>query len=256
VNVGGTATVLTAARDRGVRRVVHISTTAVYGVPRRHPITADTPLAPLGAYGETKAEAERLCREATGVETVILRPKTFVGPGRLGVFEILFDWVREGRRIYVLGSGQNRYQLLAVEDLVAAVVRAAEAPVGGQVLNVGAKVFGTVTDDLEAVIQHAGSASRVTPIPAAPARLLLRGLELTRLSPLAEWHYRTADQDSYVDTTHAENALGWAPRFSNAATLIATYDWYLANRDRQAAPGLTHRTPWRQRALGVLKRFS
>ena len=56
--------------------------------------------------------------------TVIVRPKTFVGPERLGVFEILFDWIREGRRIPILGDGDNRYQLLAVEDLVDAVVRA------------------------------------------------------------------------------------------------------------------------------------
>jgi hypothetical protein len=77
-----------------------------------------------------------------------------------------------------------------------------------------------------------------------------------RLSPLAEWHYRTADKDSFVDTRQAEEVLGWRPRFSNAEALIATYDWYLANRSEAAAPGLTHRTPWRQQALGLLKRLS
>src|SRR5918911_2114220 len=140
-NVGGTETVLAAARDAGVRRVVFISSTAVYGVPDKHPIEEDDPLVGVGHYGASKIEAERVCRDfhREGLETVIIRPKTFVGPERLGVFEILFDWIREGRRIYILGDGSNRYQLLAVEDLVEAVLRAAAAPgAAGEALNRGA----------------------------------------------------------------------------------------------------------------------
>src|SRR3954463_6837069 len=182
VNVGGTENVLHAAHDAGVRRVVFISSTAVYGVPEKHPIEESDPLVGVGAYGESKIDAEGLCRVAA-VETTIIRPKTFIGPERLGVFEILFDWIREGRRIYVLGNGENRYQLLAVEDLVDAVVRAADPSVAHDVLNVGAKAFGTVAEDLQAVIDHAGSSSRIARIPAAPARAALRALELAHLSP-------------------------------------------------------------------------
>ena len=259
VNVDGTASILGAAADARVRRVVFISTTAVYGVPRVHPIPEDLPLVPVGAYGRSKIEAEDLCREfgARGHDQVIIRPKTFVGPERLGVFEILFDWIREGRRIYTIGSGDNRYQLLAVEDLVDATVLAAEKRVAGQVFNVGAKEFGTVREDLEALIRHAGSPSRVTPVPARPVQVILRALEVLRLSPLAEWHYKTADKDSYVAIERAQRELGWKPRYSNADTLIAAYDWYESNRETLARrPGLTHRVPWSQRALGVVKRFS
>jgi nucleoside-diphosphate-sugar epimerase len=258
VNVDGSATLLAAALGAGVRRLVFISTTAVYGVPDRHPIGEDTPLHGVGHYGRSKIEAEELAREFArrGLETVILRPKTFIGPERLGVFEILFDWVREGRRIYVLGTGRNRYQLLAVEDLADAILLAAEADVAGETLNIGATEFGTVRSDLEALIAHAGSASRVTPVPAKPAELALRALELARLSPLAEWHYRTAHRDSYVDASKAQRLLGWTPRYSNAAALARTYDWYLANRGRIAAAGTTHRVPWNQRALALLKRLS
>ena len=61
----------------------------------------------VGWYGESKIEAEWVAGEFArrGLETVIVRPKTFVGPERLGVFEILFDWIREGRRIPILGDG-------------------------------------------------------------------------------------------------------------------------------------------------------
>ncbi|MBA2460292.1 MAG: NAD-dependent epimerase/dehydratase family protein [Actinobacteria bacterium] len=259
VNVGGTATVLAAALEAGVRRVIFVSSTAVYGVPERHPIHEDDPLVGVGWYGESKIEAEAVCREfvARGLEVVIVRPKTFVGPERLGVFEILFDWVREGRRIYTLGSGANRYQLLAVEDLVDAVVRAfSAAGAAGEALNVGASEFGTVREDLGALIDHAGSSSRLTPVPVRPAELALRTLELLRLSPLAEWHYRTAHRDSFVSIDKAQRLLDWTPRLSNAQTLIETYDWYLANRDRLGAAGTTHRVPWNQQALGLLKRLS
>jgi nucleoside-diphosphate-sugar epimerase len=188
---------------------------------------------------------------------VVVRPKTFIGPERLGVFEILFDWIREGRRIPILGSGRNRYQLLAVEDLVEAIVRTAAAPgVSGEAINVGARAFGTVRSDLQALIDHAGSGSRLRPVPAKPAELVLRALELLRLSPLAEWHYRTAHRDSFVDVTKAEHLLGYAPRLSNEQALIETYDWYLAHRETLKAAGTTHRVPWNQQALGLLKRLS
>jgi nucleoside-diphosphate-sugar epimerase len=256
VNVDGTQNVLTAAGSAGVRRVVFISSTAVYGVPDKHPIDEDDPLVGVGWYGESKIEAEALCRDAE-IETTIIRPKTFIGPERLGVFEILFDWIREGRRIPILGNGSNRYQLLAVEDLVEATVAAAEGEVAGETFNVGATEFGTVRSDLEGLIAHAGSGSRLRPIPARPAELALRALELAHLSPLAEWHYRTAHRDSFVDVSKAEGLLSFAPRLSNEQALCETYDWYLANHATRSriTTGVTHRVPWDQRALGVVKRF-
>src|SRR5919206_381080 len=232
VNVGGTENVLVAARAAGVRRVVFISSTAVYGVPEKHPIEESDPLVGVGWYGESKIDAEALCRVAAA-ETTIIRPKTFIGPERLGVFEILFDWIREGRRIYILGEGRNRYQLLGVGDLVDAIVRAAKAPAAArETFNVGATEFGTVREDLGALIEHAGSASRLRPVPVKPAELALRTLELLHVSPLAEWHYKTAHKDSFVDVSRAQRVLGWQPRLSNRDALIETYDWYVANRGR------------------------
>jgi nucleoside-diphosphate-sugar epimerase len=260
INVDGTLTLLSAAAEAGVRRVVFVSSTAVYGVPDKHPIEEDDPLVGVGHYGESKIEAEDVCRAfmRRGLECVILRPKTFVGPERLGVFEILFDWIREGRRIYMLGDGGNRYQLLAVEDLVAAILLSArKRAAANETLNVGANVFGTVRSDLQALVDHAGSSSRLTSVPARPAEVVLRALELARVSPLAEWHYRTAHRDSFVDVSRAERVLGWKPRLSNAEALIETYDWYLAHREQlTGAAGVTHRVPWNQQALGLLKKVS
>jgi len=258
VNVDGTATVLAAALEAGVRRVIVISSTAVYGVPETHPIDEGATLHGVGHYGRSKIEAEEVAASfgRRGLEVTIIRPKTFIGPERLGVFEILFDWIREGRRIPILGDGTNRYQLLAVEDLVSAVLLTGEQPVAGETLNIAATEFGTVRSDLEELIAHAGSSSSLRPLPARPAELALRALELTRLSPLAEWHYKTAHRDSYVDVSKAQRLLGWQPRYSNAEALTRTYDWYVSNRNRLAAAGTTHRVPWNQRALALIRRLS
>jgi nucleoside-diphosphate-sugar epimerase len=259
VNVDGTATLLAAAAEAGIRRVVLVSSTSVYGVPKVHPIHEDDLLVGVGDYGKSKIDAEQVTREfgRRGLDFVIVRPKTFIGPERLGVFEILFDWIREGRRIYTLGDGSNRYQLLAVEDLVEAILLAARRrAAAGETLNVGAGEFGTVRSDLQALIDHAGSSSCLTPVPVRPAEVALRALELLRVSPLAEWHYRTAHRDSFVAIDRAEGVLGWSPKLSNAEALCRTYDWYLEHRDSLAAAGVTHRVPWNQQALGLLKRIS
>ena len=258
VNVDGTVTLLAAAAEAGVRRVVFLSSAVVYGLPEALPLTEGTWTAPIEAYGRSKVEAERVCQEfwARGLGTVVLRPAAFIGPERLGVFGVLFDWIREGRRIYTLGDGTNRYQLLAVEDLVRAIRLAAERPVAGETYNVGASEFGTVAEDLGALVEHAGSGSRVTRVPAGIARAALGALSVARLSPLAEWHYRTADRDFYCDVSKAERELGWSPQRSNRAALVSAYDWYVEHRNELAGDGVTHRTRWSEKALGLLRRIS
>ncbi len=245
VNVEGTATVLAAAAEARIRRVVFISSAVV--LPR-----------PIEAYGEAKVEAERLCRDfaARGLEVTILRPQAVLGPGRLGVFGILFRWIAEGRRIYTVGPGSNRYQLLDVCDLVDAILLAAEQPVAGEAFALGAKQFGTVAEDLQALIDHAGSASILTPIPARPTRAVLRTLHLAGLSPLSEWHYRTADRDCVVDLAAAERGLGWSPRFANGEALARAYDSYLAAAPPAPDGGRTHTESWNEKALGFLRRLS
>ena len=127
-----------------MRRVVFVSSTAVYGVPDKHLIEEDDPLHGVGHYGESKIEAEDAVRAfmRRGLDCVILRPKTFIGPERLGR---LRDPLRlDPRRapIYTLGDGSNRYQLLAVEDLVEAILLGEQADAAWETLNVGAKEFG------------------------------------------------------------------------------------------------------------------
>jgi nucleoside-diphosphate-sugar epimerase len=256
--VDGTRIVLASALGHGVPRVVHISSTAVYGVPDHHPLREDDRLQGVGPYGEAKIEAEACCLEfrRKGLCVPILRPKTFVGPERLGVFAILYDWASDGKNFPVIGSGDNRYQLLDVEDLCQACLLCATAPaeVANDTFNVGAKTFGTMREDFQAVLDCAGHGKRIIAFPRWPAVQALRLLEALHLSPLYRWVYETAGTDSFVSVERIEARLGYAPRFSNREALLRNYRWYLAHRDEvRATSGVSHRVQWRQGILRLLK---
>ncbi len=259
-DIDGTRNVLEAALAHQVQRVIHISSTAVYGVPDHHPIYEHDRLVGVGAYGKAKIEAERLCEEhrRKGLCVTILRPKSFVGPERLGVFALLCEWAREGHGFPVLGGGHNRYQLLDVDDLCQAVLLAATAPPekANDTFNIGAKVFGTVREDYQAVLDEAGFGKKVRSVPAAPAIWTLRVLDRFRLSPLYRWVYETVAKDSFVSIEKAERVLGYAPRHSNKDALLRNYRWYVANYQRyQGQSGVSHRTVWKQGLLGLARRF-
>jgi nucleoside-diphosphate-sugar epimerase len=251
-NVAATESLATHARHAGVHRSILVSSAVVYGLARS-PIHEDDEPRPIEAYGRSKLAAERAWLSAAP-SPLVLRPAAFVGPERLGVFGILFRWIREGRRIYMLGDGSNRYQLLDVEDLVAAVLLAAERDATG-VLNLGGVVTGTVRDDLHAVVAHAGTRSRVVGVPARPARLGLAALAALRLSPLSTWHIESAGRDFVLDCGRADRVLGWRPSRSGVEALCAAYDWFLEEGTTKPV-GTTHRTAWRERGLAALRRIS
>lgn len=258
-NVDGTKVLLETARRRGIDRFVHISSTAVYGIPDHHPLVEEDPMQGVGPYGESKVEAERLCQtyRAQGMVLPILRPKSFVGPERLGAFELLYDFAADGHGFPVLGSGNNRYQLLDVDDLDTAIQLCAFGPAEtvNDTFNIGAAEFGTMRESFQAVLDRAGHGKRIIGLPAAPAIWTLRGLEAVHLSPLYKWIYETAAKDSFVSIDRARDRLGFVPKHSNIDALLRNYDWYLANRDRIAeGAGVTHRVPWKRGALALLRK--
>jgi len=257
--VAGTRHVLQAALEHGIARVVHISSTAVYGT-KASGATETSPIEVIGPYAEAKILAEKECEpfRARGMCVPILRPKTFVGPERLGIWSILYDWAHSGSGFPLIGQGNNKYQLLDVEDLCDAihVAMTANANQVNDVFNVGAKQFGTMREDFQAVLDHAGQGGKVRAIPAGPIIFTLKLLEKLKLSPVYEWVYETAAVDSFVSIEKAERVLGFHPRFSNKDALIKNYDWYVAHLSQfQETSGISHRTPWKQGVIGLGKKF-
>lgn len=258
VNVNGTGNVLKAALKQKVKRVVYISTTAVYKIDQPHPINESGLIEPIGHYGGSKIQAENLCFQyiKKGLSVIIVRPKTFLGPERLGVFEILFDWLYEGRRVPIIGNGKNYYQLLDVNELCQALWLMLKTKYDKEIFNIGAKNFGTVAGDLQYVLNYAKTGARLFYLPALPIQIILSTLEKLKISPLAAWHYKTANIDSYVDCSKAEKMLGWKSKVSGKEVLLSAYKWYAKHRkELEGKTGVTHRVGWNQKILGIVKKF-
>ena len=255
VNVEGTRVVCATSLAEGIPRLILISSTIVVRPARRHPLFAGAPLSRLDLYRETRAEGERIAAECgqRGVSVAVARPKTFLGPNRVGAFAILFELIRRGRVVPVLGNGRNRYQLLAVGDFTDGIRRLLATDARG-VFHFGARDFRTVREDLQTLVDHAGTKARLRFVPGTLARAALRAIEVIGVTPLAEWHYMSArGEDSIVDTGRAERELAWRARESNAAALVGAYDWYQATLSAGGVARTTHPVT---RAHRVLERLT
>jgi nucleoside-diphosphate-sugar epimerase len=257
-DVGGTRLLLETAARLQVPRFVFISSTSVYGIPDHVPLREEDPVQGVGPYGHAKIEGERLCTEfrGRGLCVPVLRPKSFVGPERLGAFELLYDWAFDGHGFPVLGPGDNRYQLLDVDDLCEVIWRCLtlDRALVDDTFNVGAREFGTMRDNFQSVLDRAGHGRRVVALPLGPAVALLRLLEAMHLSPLYRWIYETAGHESEVSIERLQARLGFTPRHSNRDALARNYDWYVAHRDEfRGASGVSHRVPWKHGVLTLAK---
>ena len=259
-DVDGTRNVLEAARSHKVERVIHISSTAVYGIPERHPVFEDDPMIGVGPYGEAKVLAEEVCMEYRnkGMCIPIIRPKSFIGPERLGVFALFYEWANDGKNFPVLGRGNQPYQFLDVEDLCVSIGLCMELPEEkvNDVFNIGATEYGSPKEDFQVVLDHAGYGKKIISLPEGPAIVILRFLERLHLSPLYKWVYEQVGKESFVSVEKAERVLGFTPRYSNKEALIRNFEWYLKNRtELDKSSGISHRVPWKQGALKLAKMF-
>lgn len=259
-DIDGSRNVMQVAMELGIKRAIQISSTAVYGIPDHHPLYETDKLVGVGPYGVAKVEAEKVCEEfrTKGQCVPIIRPKSFVGPERLGVFALLYDWAITGHNFPMIGSGNNRYQLLDVEDLCDAIWSCMTLPeeLVNDTFNIGAKEFETMKQDYQAVLDAAGHGKRIIGFPSRPVIWALRFLELLHLSPLYKWVYETACEDSFVSVEKAEQKLGFKPKFSNKQALLRNYEWYKANLESfKNQSGVSHRVPWKQGILGLIKKF-
>ena len=259
-DIVGSRNVMETALESGVKRFVHISSTAVYGVPDHHPLFETDPVSGVGPYGEAKVQAEEVCAEfrSKGLTVSTIRPKSFIGPERLGVFAIFYEWASEGRGFPMIGSGNNRYQFLDVEDLCSAIYACItlDASKVNDVFNIGAAEYTTMKEDYQVVLDAAGFGKKIVSFPVKPVVAALKVLEFLKLSPLYPWIYETASTDSFVSIEKAKNLLGFSPQYSNKEALLRNYNWYIANKSSfSGGTGVSHRLPWKQKALKLVKIF-
>lgn len=252
VNKEGTRNVLEAALEAGCKKVVYISSSAVFGIPQSNPVTEETPATPMEAYGQAKYEAELICHqyEQKGLEISIIRPRTIVGHGRLGIFGVLFEWISQGYNVPVFGRGDNIYQFVHASDLAQACLAAGERD-GNSIYNIGARDFGTMRESLEALCRHAGTGSSVRGLPQGPIEFLMRLAIRFRLVPLAPYHSLMYGRSLYFDIRKAERELDYQPVHSNEEMLIESYENFLINPPKKG--GSVHRSRVKQGLLSLVK---
>jgi nucleoside-diphosphate-sugar epimerase len=256
VNVHGTDNLLKCALAAKVQKVIYVSSSAVFGAPKKNPVTEQTPPAPAEAYGRAKLEGERLCAHYArlGLDVSVIRPRTIMGHGRLGIFQILFEWIREGYNVPVLGSGENVYQFVHADDLADACILAAARP-GATTYNCGTDRYGSMREVLEELCAHAKTGSKVKSVAMKPAISFMNLTSALGLSPLGPYHALMYGRSLYFDITKAQTELGWKPRFSNNEMFVQSYDWYLQNREAilHSHGASHHRSAVKQGILSLVK---
>jgi nucleoside-diphosphate-sugar epimerase len=258
VNRDGTRVLLDEAERAGVRKIVNVSSSAVFGAPDRNPVDESVPPAPGEEYGQAKRAGEILCEEAVarGQDVTIVRPRTIIGAGRLGIMQILFEWIRQGRALPLVGGGDNRYQFVSGDDLARACLLAADHP-GADVFHVGAEDFGTMRETLESLAAHAGTGSRVITFPTGPTVLAMKVANRLGLSPLGAYHALMYHRAMWFDVSHCKQVVGWSAQQSNADMFAEAYDWYLVHRDEVLAQRKAshHRSAVRPGILDLVSRL-
>jgi nucleoside-diphosphate-sugar epimerase len=258
VNVQGTENLLRAALDTQVKKVVYTSSSAIFGVPKCNPVTEETFPNPWEAYGQAKWAGEKLCTQYMdkGLDVSIIRPRTIMGHGRLGIFQILFEWIRQGYNVPVLGKGDNLYQFIHADDLAEACILASLCS-GASTFNCGTDQFGTMRGTLQTLCDYANTGSQVRSVPMMPAIWGMRLTSALGISPLGAYHSLMYGRSMYFDITKAQTKLNWQPQFSNNEMFIQSYEWYLKNRDAvlRSHGASHHRSSVKQGVLSLMKWF-
>jgi nucleoside-diphosphate-sugar epimerase len=259
VNRDGTRNLLDACLTQRIKKIIYTSSSAIYGVPDTNPVTEETVPSPREDYGKAKLAGEKLCAEAVnrGLDVSIVRPRTILGHGRLGLFQILFEWIYQGKNIPVLNGGKNIYQFIHADDLAEACILAGEKP-GAQDFNCGTNSFGTMREALENLCRHAGTGSRLKSLPMWLMEPAMNVFSAAGLSPLGPYHSLMYGRSMYFDVSKAMKQLNWTPRYSNDAMFMESYEWYVRNRQdvlNSNADASRHKSPVKQGILALLQKF-
>jgi len=257
-NVEGTRVLARVMAAHAVPKVVFISSNCLWGEGFGRPVTEEDEPRPVEIYGHSKWKGEQiLLGHAPAFETVVLRSPTIMGEGRLGLVSILFDFIREGRRVWVVGNGDNRYQFVAASDLADACVLAL-GHAGSAVYNVGSDQVRPLREVYQHVIDHAGTGARVASLPRRPTLATMALANAFGVSPLGPYHRRMIAEDFSFDTSKIESELDWQPTLANEDMLVEAYKAY--ERDHAEIQSRTsvsaHRQPAPMGVIRVLKWLS
>ena len=232
VNIQGTRNILEASAIQNVKNFVFTSSSAVFGLPKKMPVNGESYPEPIEEYGVTKLKGEHLVQAFQDriSNTSIVRPRTILGPGRLGLFSLLFDWISDGLDVFVFDGGEHPYQFIHADDLSKGIVSSSKVS-GHNIFNLGALSFSTLRQDLESLCTYANTGSRVRSIPSVLIRKPALLAAKIGIVPFANYQLLLYSQAMYFDCQTDWNILGVSPEFSNSQSLIESYEWFLKSKD-------------------------
>lgn len=217
-NIKGTLNVVQAARDLGVAKVVHTSTSEVYGTARVAPITEDHPLQGQSPYSASKIGADQIAMSfyaSFGTPVAIIRPFNTYGPRQStrAILPTVISQIASGRRVLKLGTLFPTRDFSYVTDTVRGFIAIAESDrATGQVINTGSNFEIAVGEAVRVVSELMGVAVE---IETEAARLRPEKSEVERL---------------WADNTKARDLTGWAPEYRGLEGfqrgLRETIAWY------------------------------
>jgi nucleoside-diphosphate-sugar epimerase len=252
-NVDGTRILAEAARRHGIKSFVFTSTNCLWAHNAGRPVREDDPPAPVELYGRSKLAAEQVLKEfQDSLAVIVIRCPTIIDEGRLGLLAILFEFIDEGRKVWVVGDGSNRYQFIYAQDLATACVLAMDYGKSG-LFHVGADNVPTLREVYQAVIDAAGTGARIAQLPRRPTIAAMKLAHTLGVSPLGPYHYRMIAEDFVFDTTRIRDELGWRPTVTNQQMMLKAYQYYAARRkeiDARAGEVSAHSRP---AAMGVIR---
>jgi UDP-glucose 4-epimerase len=257
-NVDGTRNLAETAKQFGVKKFVFISSNCLWACDLGHDVAEDEPPNPIELYGRSKLAAEQvLAGYQTDLDIIILRCPTIIDSGRLGLLAILFEFIDDGKKIWVVGDGGNRYQFIFAQDLATACLQAL-AYEGSNLFHIGSDNVVSLRSVYEAVIRAAGSRSRVASLPKGPTIAAMQLAHKLNLSPLGPYHYRMIAESFVFDTTRIRTQLGWTPTLTNEEMMIRAYQYYADNRREIHARTevSAHSRPTSMGIIRMLKWFS
>jgi len=230
-NVDGTRNIADACRAHGVPKLVFTSTNCLWASNLGHEVREDEPPNPIEPYGRSKLAAEQLLHEYEhDLQVVIIRSPTIVDSGRLGLLAILFEFIQDGKKVWVVGDGSNRYQFIYAQDLATACLQTLEYS-QSDLFHIGSENVASLRQVYEAVIAAAGTSARVASLPKAPTIAAMKLAHKLGVSPLGPYHYRMIAEDFIFDTTRIRERLGWRPTLTNQQMMIEAFRYYVAQRD-------------------------
>ena len=256
VNHEGTANLLKASLENNIEHFIYTSSSAVYGVPKQNPINELSKKNPAENYGKAKLAGEELCKEYQykGLNCSIIRPRTILGQGRLGIFQILFEWIHLGLNIPVIDEGNNLYQFIHSKDLAKACIAAGKKPIGNS-YNIGAQKFGSMRDAIQHVIDNSDSDSKIKSVSSRYTEKAMNIASKLKFSPLGNYHALMYGKNFYFDTSHAEKELNFSADYSNDEMFLESYKWYCLNRESILSGkknGSKHQSAVKQRILRLV----